>query len=169
MQVPRLGIKLELQLPPTPQPQQRQMWVVSATYTTVHHNTGSLSHWVRPGMEPTSSWILVRCVHCWGTMGTSLQYFFGMKWSEKFSGLPLGQALSVRAAIGRSLGNRSDQEYLHLGRRNGGGVWQPQKAPKIKIRLSQYSPLNLSFFLSFFFFFFYFRTAPACSTWKFPG
>ena len=25
-----------------------------------HGNTGSLTHWVRPGIEPTSSWILVR-------------------------------------------------------------------------------------------------------------
>ena len=31
----------------------------SATYTTAHSNAGSLTHWVRPGIEPTSSWILV--------------------------------------------------------------------------------------------------------------
>ena len=30
----------------------------SATYTKAHSNTRSLTHWVRPGMEPTSSWIL---------------------------------------------------------------------------------------------------------------
>ena len=31
----------------------------------LHHsssNTGSLTHWARPGIEPTSSWILVRFV-----------------------------------------------------------------------------------------------------------
>ena len=32
----------------------------SATYTTAHSNAGSLTHWVRPGIEPVSSWILVR-------------------------------------------------------------------------------------------------------------
>ena len=32
------------------------------TYTTVHGNAGSLTHWVRPGIEPMSSWILVRFV-----------------------------------------------------------------------------------------------------------
>ena len=29
------------------------------TYTTAHSNAGSLTHWVRPGIEPTSSWVLV--------------------------------------------------------------------------------------------------------------
>ena len=31
-------------------------------FGTAHGNAGSLTHWVRPGMEPASSWILVRCV-----------------------------------------------------------------------------------------------------------
>ena len=29
------------------------------TYTTVHGNVGALTHQARPGIEPTSSWILV--------------------------------------------------------------------------------------------------------------
>ena len=29
------------------------------TYTTAHSNTGSLTHQVRPGIEPASSWLLV--------------------------------------------------------------------------------------------------------------
>ena len=33
-----------------------------AVYTTAHGNAGSLTHWVRPGIEPASSWILVRFV-----------------------------------------------------------------------------------------------------------
>ena len=33
---------------------------MSVIYTTGHSYTGSLTHWVRPGSEPTSSWILVR-------------------------------------------------------------------------------------------------------------
>ena len=44
MEVPRLGVKLELQL---------------LIYTTAHSNARSLTHWVRPGIEPTSSWTLV--------------------------------------------------------------------------------------------------------------
>ena len=44
---------------PTPQPQQLRIWAASETYTTVLGNTGSLTHWVRPRLKPTSSWILV--------------------------------------------------------------------------------------------------------------
>ena len=31
----------------------------SATHTTIHGNAGSLTHWLRPGIKPRSSWILV--------------------------------------------------------------------------------------------------------------
>ena len=32
---------------------------LSATYTTAHSKAWSLTHWVRPGIEPTTSWFLV--------------------------------------------------------------------------------------------------------------
>ena len=35
------------------------IWATSATYTTAHGNTGSLTHWARPGVEPPTSWFLV--------------------------------------------------------------------------------------------------------------
>ena len=35
----------------------------SGTYTTAHGNTGSLTHWARPGTKPVSSWILVRSTY----------------------------------------------------------------------------------------------------------
>ena len=41
------------------QPQQHQIQVASSIYTTPHGNAGSLTHWVGPGIGPTSSWILV--------------------------------------------------------------------------------------------------------------
>ena len=34
----------------------------SATYITAHGSVRSLTHWVDPGMEPASSWILVRFI-----------------------------------------------------------------------------------------------------------
>ena len=37
-----------------------------------HSNTGSLTHWARPGIEPATSWFLVRFVNHWATMGTPL-------------------------------------------------------------------------------------------------
>ena len=62
MEVPRVGVRLELQLLPTSQPQQCQIPAVSATYTTVHSNAGSLTYWLGAGIKPTSSWILVRFI-----------------------------------------------------------------------------------------------------------
>ena len=47
---------------PMPQSLQLRIWAVSATYTTAQGNAGSISHWVRPGIKPASSWILVRFV-----------------------------------------------------------------------------------------------------------
>ena len=35
---------------------------MSPTYTTAHGNDGSLTHWAKLGVKPTSSWILVRFV-----------------------------------------------------------------------------------------------------------
>ena len=51
VKVPRLEVKSELQ---------GRIWAVSVTYTTAHGKTGSLTHWGRPGIEPASSWIIVR-------------------------------------------------------------------------------------------------------------
>ena len=42
----------------------------SSTYTTTHSKARSFIHWVRPGMEPESSWVLVRFRTCWATVGT---------------------------------------------------------------------------------------------------
>ena len=58
MEVSRLGVKAE----PQPQPQQRWIQAASSTYTTAHGNTGSLTHWGRPGIEPATSWFLVGSV-----------------------------------------------------------------------------------------------------------
>ena len=38
-------------------------------------NAGSLTHWARPGIEPSSSWILVRFLTPWATTGTPCFYF----------------------------------------------------------------------------------------------
>ena len=49
-------------------PQQHQ--IQTAVYTIAQGNAVSLTHWVRPGIEPITSWILVRFVTCWATTGT---------------------------------------------------------------------------------------------------
>jgi len=59
---------------PTPQPQPQQLGIqaTSATYTTAHGNTGSLTHWARPWIEPATSWFLVGFANHWATTGTPL-------------------------------------------------------------------------------------------------
>ena len=46
-----------------PQPQQCQIQVASATYTAACSNSGSLIHWARPAVKPTSSQMLCRVLN----------------------------------------------------------------------------------------------------------
>ena len=46
------------------------------TYATAHSNSRSLTHWERPGIEPASSWILVRFVNHWAITGTPWVHLF---------------------------------------------------------------------------------------------
>ena len=59
MEVPRLGVELELQLP---QPLHLGIWVASETCTAAHGNAGPLIYSVGPGIKPSSSWIPVEFV-----------------------------------------------------------------------------------------------------------
>ena len=59
MEVPRLGVKSELQLLDSPQPQKHRIPSASVTYTTAHSSAQFLIHWARPRIKPASSWILV--------------------------------------------------------------------------------------------------------------
>ena len=56
---PGYGLNQNYSCRRTPEPQQPRIWAASATYTTAHSNAGSLTHWERPGIKPTSSGILV--------------------------------------------------------------------------------------------------------------
>ena len=71
IEVPRLVVELELQL---------------LTYTTAHSNNGFLTHWVRPGIEPAFSWILVGFVTHWATTGTPMKckFFFLNTWGNAY-------------------------------------------------------------------------------------
>ena len=72
MEIPRLGVELNQSYSccPTPQPQQLGIWAAFVTYVAAHSNAGSLTHWVSPGIKPTFSWILVRCLTCYARAGT---------------------------------------------------------------------------------------------------
>ena len=58
MEFPRLNWSY-YSCPPTPQSRQPKIQAMPVTYTTAHGNAGSLTHWVRPGIEPASSRVLV--------------------------------------------------------------------------------------------------------------
>ena len=86
MEVPSLRIESELQLPA----------YSTATVTRglshicdLHHSSRqcrSPTHWARPGIEPTSSWILVRFVSTvpqWELLFLSLIWKHGTKWETK--------------------------------------------------------------------------------------
>ena len=52
----------------------------SLTYTAAaHSNTGSLTHWAKPGILPASSWILVGFVNRWAMKGTPRTYLYTLK------------------------------------------------------------------------------------------
>ena len=53
------GLNLSCSCQSTPQPQQCGIRTMYSPYTTVRGNARSWTHWVRPGIKPTSLWILV--------------------------------------------------------------------------------------------------------------
>ena len=80
---------------PQPQPQLCGNQAASATYSTTHGNTRSLTYWARPGIKPTTSWFLVGFINHCVTMGTPrwnffmaglniLFFIFGFQWLEPY-------------------------------------------------------------------------------------
>ena len=59
---PRLGVELELQLPVYTTAAKRETQAKSVTSATAHISSGSLTHCLGPGIEPKSSWMIVRFV-----------------------------------------------------------------------------------------------------------
>ena len=60
VEVPRVGVELELQLPAyTTATATLDLSHICDLWSTGHSNAGSLTHRARPGIEPVSSWILV--------------------------------------------------------------------------------------------------------------
>ena len=59
MEAPRPGVESDS---PRPTPHQCQIQAASGTCTTAQGNARSSNHWARPGIEPASSWMLVRFI-----------------------------------------------------------------------------------------------------------
>ena len=67
MEVPRLGLNRSCSCQPTPEPQQCQ----SQAMSDLHHSSWQgLTHWARPGIEPSNSWFLIGFVSTAPWMGT---------------------------------------------------------------------------------------------------
>ena len=86
LEVPRLGSNWSYSCWPIPQPWQRQIRAMSATYTTAHSNARSLTHWTRPGMEPASSWIRVGFVSTEPWRELQIQLYFCLNYLLKLYG-----------------------------------------------------------------------------------
>ena len=70
---------------PTPEPQQPGIQAASVTYTTTHGNARSLTHSLRPGIQPESSWMQVGFVNHWAEMGTPNWWCFWWHRHERCS------------------------------------------------------------------------------------
>ena len=68
MEVPRLGVKLEPKVPVYTIATRDPSHICDLHHSSRQHQI--LIHWVRPGIKSVSSWILVRFVTRWATMGT---------------------------------------------------------------------------------------------------
>ena len=67
-----------------PQPRLPQIWATSSTYVAACGNTGSLSHWTKPGIEPASSWTLWQVLNLLSHSGKSWKNQFKKKKIFKF-------------------------------------------------------------------------------------
>ena len=76
MEIPKLGVELKLQLRPKPQPRQHWIWAASVTCAAACSHSGSLTHWVRPGIKPYPHGHYVGFLTRWATMGTPLLHLF---------------------------------------------------------------------------------------------
>ena len=97
-------------------PQQRRIWATSATYTTAHCNTRSLSHWAKPGIKPATSWFLVGFTNCWATTGTpffplleTIFFYYSKKKKKKETILPFSMVGYVWLNVCEFLLHRSYQ------------------------------------------------------------
>ena len=52
-----------------------QIGATAASLHQSHSNVGSLTHWARPGIKPTCSWVLVGFVNHWATTGTPCGWY----------------------------------------------------------------------------------------------
>ena len=70
-----MGLNQSCSHRPMPEPQQHRIQAESATYAPAHGNTGSLTRWARPGIEPATLWFLVGFINHCATKGPPVYLF----------------------------------------------------------------------------------------------
>ena len=110
MEVPRLGVESELQLLAYATATATGSRAASANYTAADGNARSLTHWARPGMEPASSWILVRFVTCWATRETPNSIIFKCSGAHSHSLIIVQKWRFDEIVASR----RTDQEFFKI-------------------------------------------------------
>ena len=78
MEVPRLGVESELQLPACAIATAMEGLSHVCDLTIAHGNNGSLTHRARPGIEPSTSWLVVGFVFAAPQWEFPEQCFFAM-------------------------------------------------------------------------------------------
>ena len=114
MVVPRLGSNWSYQ--PTPEPPQCQIQAASVTYTTADGNTESLTHWVRPRIEPATSWFLV------GFVSTAPWWEFRPDPSKNWNLLGSQQPYQVNKEVHLLTGTGTPKIFW--------GPWEEKNSPK---------------------------------------
>ena len=99
---------------PTPEPQQRGIPDMSATYTIAYGNAGSITHWARSGIEPKTSWFLVRFVNHWATTGTPLTKVNSMSSDSTDVGEPWMEGEGETRALGTQASTLWNPAFTHL-------------------------------------------------------
>ena len=85
---PEPKVKSELQLQPTPWPWQHQIQATSANYAAACGNITSLTHWARPGIEPSSSRRQCQVFNLLNHTGNSVKCLLTNEWIEKMWHMP---------------------------------------------------------------------------------
>ena len=113
MEVLRLGVKSEPQLLACATATLHLSW--TATYATALGNVRFLTHWVRPGIKPSSLWILVRFLTLWATIGTpDLCFLTQSLQMKRFLQFAFKPAFPFRKHIISNLFNSLIQYVYHI-------------------------------------------------------
>ena len=123
---------------------------MSVTYTTAHGKVGSLTHWTKPGIEPTSSWMLVGFISAepqWELLLNILNNLCGKIICKRiYISEPLSCTLEMNTIVSPLHTNKTFSNVASFKHTQFFCQWHLNKAEEKKNRI-----------------------APICQTWVFPG